>query len=134
MSSFKKSRIVVAVPFFLVGFCFLAGAIWLAVDRLMEGFEWLDSDSFTIGWLIVLVIFGGALLQFGKNALHEGHSEKSKPLIGPALYFLVGVLIIVPGLWSFIEGSSQALLVAAVGAASLGYGIRLSLKEKRREQ
>ena len=131
MNSFKTSRILVALPFFLVGAFFLGGAIWLAIERLLAGLVWDESDGFTIGAIIVLVIFGGAMLQFARNALFEGYAKESKPLIGPVLYYIIGVFILVPGLWSYFEGSSRAFLVAAVGAASIGYGINLSLKRKR---
>ena len=131
MSKFKTSRILVSIPFFIIGAAFLGGAVWLAVDRLLGGLEWKENDGFVVGWLVVLTIFGGALLQFGKDALYKGHSEASKPLVGPVLYYIVGVLILVPGVWSFLVGSQQALMVSAIGVGSIGYGVRLSLRAKK---
>lgn len=131
MRKFKTSRVLVAIPFFLVGAAFLGGAAWLGIDRLFGGFEWKDNDGFIVGWVIALVIFGGALLQFGKDALHKGHSEESKPLVGPVLYYIIGVLILIPGVWSFLAGSQQALMVSAFGVGSIIYGIRLSLRVKK---
>ena len=131
MEKFKTSRIFVATPFFLVGAGFLCGAAWLGIDRLFGGFEWKENDSFIIGWLIALVIFGGAMLQFGKDALYKGHSKDFKPLVGPIIYYIIGVLFIVLGIWSFLAGSQQALMVAAVGIASVIFGVKLSIRAKK---
>jgi hypothetical protein len=131
MSKFKTSRILVAIPFFLIGTAFLSGASWLGIDRLFGGFEWKEGDGFIVGWVVALVIFAGALLQFGKDALYKGHSEESKPLVGPVLYYIAGILILIPGVWSFLAGSQQALLVSAIGVGSIIYGIRLSLRAKK---
>ena len=131
MSKFKTSRILASVPFFVIGAAFLVGAAWLGIGRLLEGLEWKQYDGLIVGWVVVLVIFGGAMLEFGKDALYKGHSEKTKPLIGPVLYYVVGVLILIPGVWSFVAGSPQALLVSAVGLGSIIYGIRLSLRIRK---
>ena len=103
----------------------------MGIDRLFGGFEWKENDSFIIGWIVVLTIFGGALIQFGKDALYKGHSEESKPLVGPILYYIIGVLILIPGVWSFLAGSQQALVVSAVGIGSIIYGLRLSHRAKK---
>ena len=133
MGKYKISRILISSPFFIIGAAFLIGAIWLAIDRLMEGLKLDESDGFFIGAFVVLCIFGGAFISFGKNALQEGHSEKSKPLISPIIYYLLGVLFVIPGVWSFFAGSLQALIVIAIGVgiSIYGYGVSKKLKNNR---
>jgi hypothetical protein len=131
MSKFKTSRILASIPFLLIGSSFLIGSIWLGIDRLLGGFEWKENDGFIVGWIIALIIFGGAFLQFGKDALYKGHSEKSSPLVGPKLYYIIGVLILIPGIWSFIAGSQQALMIVAFGLGSIIYGAKLSMRLKK---
>lgn len=131
MSKFKPSRILISIPFFIIGFGFLGGAIWLGINRLLGAFEWQKEDGLIVGWVVVLTIFGGAFLQFGKDALYKGHSEKSKPLVGPVLYYIIGALILVPGVWSYLAGAHQALMISGVGVVSIIYGLRLSRRTKK---
>jgi hypothetical protein len=120
-----------SIPFFLIGACFFGGAVWLVIARLIEGLESKPNDDMVIGWTIALVIFGLSFIHFGKNALYEGLSKESKPLIGPIIYYIFGALVFAVGFWSILAGSQQALIATTVGLGSLVYGFRLSKRLKR---
>lgn len=124
-------KLLVSMPFFLIGASLLGGAVWLVIVRIIEGFQAKPDDGFVIGWLVVLVLLGLSFLNFGKNALFEGLVKESKSLIGPVIYYIFGVLVSIVGLWSFLAGSQQAIIVAVVGVASIVYGFKLSTRNKK---
>jgi hypothetical protein len=126
MSKHSIKNILISTPFFALGAGFICGALWLVISRLLEGLVWDENDPFVIGAVIFLVIFGGAFAHFGLNALNKGYSKNSKRLISPIFYYLIAALFIVPGAWSAIYGSINALIVLAIGIAIAAYGFKLS--------
>ncbi|MEZ9138752.1 MULTISPECIES: hypothetical protein [unclassified Shewanella] len=131
MNKLKTSRVIIAIPFFIIGTGSVVSAFWLVIGRLLEGMMWKEDDSFVIGAMVVLILFGSSFISFGKDALYKGHSKKSKRLIGPTIFYAIGVIILIPGVWSFFAGSQQALIISLLGIASIIYGLRLSHKVKK---
>ena len=126
MSKYSINNILISTPFFVLGAAFIFGAFWSLISRLLEGIVWHENDPYVIGAVIFLLIFGGAFTQFGLNALNKGYSKKSQRLISPIFYYFIAALFIVPGVWSAIYGSINALIVLAIGIAIAAYGFKLS--------
>jgi hypothetical protein len=126
MSKYSIKNVLISTPFFVLGAAFIFGAFWLLISRLLEGLAWHENDPYVIGAVIFLLIFGGAFTQFGLNALNKGCSKNSKRLISPLFYYFIAALLVVPGAWSAIYGSINALIVLAIGIAIAAYGLKQS--------
>ena len=127
MSHYRIRNILTSAPFLALGAAFILGALWLLAGRLSEGLAWKDGDGLVAGFLVVMLIFAGAFIQFGLNALTQGHTKKSsKKLISPAFYYVIALFFIVPGAWIALYGSTNALIVIAVGVGIAVYGYKLS--------
>lgn len=126
MNNIKIGNAIISAPFFVIGAGFIGGAIWSVVSRLSEGLSWKSNDSFVVGAFVVLLIFGGAFIQFGFNALNKGYSKNSKKIISPIIYYFIGALFIIPGAWSALYGSTNAIVVLVIGIGIVMYGLKIS--------